>query len=231
MSCQGVRQGGTLSPFLYVLFVDELLDILTASGLGVIVSGLYCGAPMYADDLALVASRPQAMLDIVHDYARKWRYQLNETKSVVMVFGEASVTRRRERVSRQWLLGDVEIREVDEIHHLGILESVYASSMDRESLSSKECLLCGRLSFWLPSSSLRLYQALCLPILLYGAEIWSFTKTELLFLDRVHRRILRTIQGLPLRCPSIVLTKLLGMSSIEDLISQRTLLQSQPIYR
>ena len=72
---QGVRQGGTLSPFLYVLFVDELLDILTASGLGVIVSGLYCGAPMYADDLALVASRPahlQAMLDIVHEYARKW---------------------------------------------------------------------------------------------------------------------------------------------------------------
>ena len=30
---QGIRQGGVLSPFLYCLFVDELLDILTNSGL------------------------------------------------------------------------------------------------------------------------------------------------------------------------------------------------------
>ena len=60
-----VRQGGVLSPFLYCLFVDELLDILTQSGLGVSVDDVYCGSPMCADDLALVASSPeelQAML-------------------------------------------------------------------------------------------------------------------------------------------------------------------------
>ena len=194
---------------------------------------MYCGAPMYADDLALVGSRPahlQAMLDIVHEYARKWRYQLNETKSIVMVFREASITRRREHVSRRWLLGDVEIREVDEIHHLEILRSVSSSSMDR----TNERASAARSAFFVlntvgshfgclhPLTSLTLYQALCLPIMLYGAEILS-TKTELLFLERVHRRILRTIQGLPLHCPSIVLTKLLGISSIDDLISQRTL--------
>ena len=188
---QGVRQGGTLSPFLCVLFVDELLDTLAASGLGVYVAGLYCGAPMYADDLALVASSSadlQAMLNIVHTYSRKWRYQLNETKSVVMVFGEATVTRRRERLSRRWLLGDAAIREVDETHHLGILRSVSPSSVDR----TNERASAARSAFFAlnavgsrfgclhPLTSLKLYQALCLPIMLYGAEIWSFTKTELL---------------------------------------------------
>ena len=66
---QGVRQGGTLSPFLYLVFVDELLDLLAASRLGACIGSIYCGAPMYADDLALVASSPgdlQAMLDLVH---------------------------------------------------------------------------------------------------------------------------------------------------------------------
>jgi len=51
---------------------------------------------MYADDLALVASSPeelQQMLDIVSDYASKRRYQLNSTKSVILVFGESACSR------------------------------------------------------------------------------------------------------------------------------------------
>ena len=67
------------------------------SGFGVSIDNIYCGVPMYADDLALVAGSPeelQATLDIVHNYAQKWRYNLNAVKSVVMVFGETSCTRK-----------------------------------------------------------------------------------------------------------------------------------------
>lgn len=42
------------------------------------------------------------MLDLVHRYAQKWHYELNENKSVVMVIGEAAVTRRRKYTSRKW---------------------------------------------------------------------------------------------------------------------------------
>lgn len=231
---QGVRQGGTLSPFLYVIFVDELLDNLSASGLGVHISDIYCGAPMYADDLALVTCSPsdlQAMLSMVHGYARKWHYQLNETKSVIMVFGEAAVTRSRERCTRRWMLGDAALKETDVIHHLGILRSVTASTVDRTNERATACRSAffalnsvgSRFGCLHPLTSLKLYKSLCLPILLYGSEIWNFTKTELLFLERLNRRILRTIQGLPLRCPSALLSKLLGTSSIDDLITQRSL--------
>ena len=61
------------------LFVDELLDILAQSGFCVSVDDVYCDSPMYADDLALVASSPeelQAMLDVVATYGDKWQYQL-----------------------------------------------------------------------------------------------------------------------------------------------------------
>ena len=74
---QGVRQGAILSPLLYSIFVDALLDQLTASGLGATLNGIFCGAPMYADDLALISGSPselQSMLDIVDAYSTLWNY-------------------------------------------------------------------------------------------------------------------------------------------------------------
>ena len=71
---QGVKQGRVLSPFLYNLYVDDLLVELKNSGLGARVGDIYTGAPMYADDLALIASsseKLQGVLDIVQNYTQK----------------------------------------------------------------------------------------------------------------------------------------------------------------
>ena len=189
---------------------------------------------MYADDLALVASSPdelQAMLDIVSHYASQWRYRLNSSKSVILVFGESSRSRALARSSRQWLLAGQRLQEVDEHHHLGILCSVHYSTLAR---TSERCAA-GRSAFFAlnavgsrfgclhPVTSYRLYSTLSLPIMLYGCELWTISKTESLMLERVHRKILRTIQGLPVRCPSVALTSLLGSRDISSLISQQQL--------
>ena len=57
--------------------MDDLLNTRDHSGLRARIGEVFCGAPMYADYLALVASSPeelQAMLDIVLHYASKWCY-------------------------------------------------------------------------------------------------------------------------------------------------------------
>ena len=64
------------------------------------------------------------------------------------------------------------------------------------------------------------YTVYCIPILLYGCEVWSLTGTELTMLERVHRKVLRTILGLPLRCQGNALLRLLGVPSIKSLICQ-----------
>ena len=133
---QGVRQGAILSPLLYCIFVDDLLNTLQLSGLGARIGEVFCGAPMYADDLALVASSPeelQAMLDIVSRCASQWRYQLNSSKSVILVLGESPRSRSLARSNRQWLLAGQQLQEVDEHHHLGILRSVHHSTLVRTS--------------------------------------------------------------------------------------------------
>ena len=58
---QGVCQGAILSPLLYCIFVDDLLNTLQLSGLGARIGKVFCGTPMYADDLALVASSPEEL--------------------------------------------------------------------------------------------------------------------------------------------------------------------------
>ena len=63
----GVRQGGILSPILFNLYVDELIDSLRNSGNGCFVNTTFVGCIMYADDLLLLSPSlrgMQAMLDI-----------------------------------------------------------------------------------------------------------------------------------------------------------------------
>ena len=74
-----------------------------------------------------------------------------------------------------------------------------------------------------PLTSYRLYNSLCIPILLYGSELWSLSKVELNMFERIHRKILRTIQGLPTRCHTSSLNSLLGSNDIESRILQRKL--------
>ena len=59
--------------------------------------------------------------------------------------------------------------------------------------------------------------------MLYGSELWSLTSTELSILECTYRKILCTIQGLPIRCPAAALQSLIGSLSISSYISQRQL--------
>ena len=47
---QGTRQGGCLSPFLYLVFGNDLLDELSKSAYCFMMYGLQCGCPACADD-------------------------------------------------------------------------------------------------------------------------------------------------------------------------------------
>ena len=58
---------------------------------------------------------------------------------------------------------------------------------------------------------------------LYSAEIWTLSKVELNMLERVHRKILQTNQGLPTHCHSSSLTSMIGSTSVESVILQRKL--------
>ena len=154
----------------------------------------------YADDLALIASSAedlQAMMDVVSQYATKWRYCTNPLKLKVLVFGSNRLP------TTTWTMKGQKVEAVKEHLHLGILRFTASSTTSR---TSRHVNL-GRSSFFAlnqtgtrfgclhPITAIRLYTSISLPKMLCGAELWSLSNTELEMLERSHRKILGTIQG------------------------------------
>ena len=48
---QGTRHCGVILPFLYLLFINQLINELEKGGLGCFVYGICCGFPTVADDM------------------------------------------------------------------------------------------------------------------------------------------------------------------------------------
>ena len=70
--CNGVKQGGVLSPILFNLYIDGLLIRLQKSGVGCHMNNIYMGALSYADDITISCPSLYGlniMLDICNNFA------------------------------------------------------------------------------------------------------------------------------------------------------------------
>jgi hypothetical protein len=92
----GTRQGSVLSPALFSLYMNDLLQQLRELGVGCHIGGVFYGAALYADDLVLLApcrSALQEMLKLCEDYAEQHNLvystdpdpELSKTKCLYMV--------------------------------------------------------------------------------------------------------------------------------------------------
>lgn len=83
----GVRQGGVLSPYLYNVYIDELLLVLNNSGIGCSFNGSSMNNFAYADDLVVLAPSPsglQKLLNICEVCASSLDIIFNVKKCVYM---------------------------------------------------------------------------------------------------------------------------------------------------
>ena len=126
--------------------MNELPELLESKRIGAFIGNNYYGCPMQADHVALIAltkSDLNKMMDLSYQYSCKWRYTLNPSKSVVLVFGESLSRQNRLSKNRHWKLGEDPVSENTEHRHVGILLSTALKNTGENicRLSKNEILL------------------------------------------------------------------------------------------
>ena len=85
----GVKQGGVLSPTLFSVYVNELLDNIQNSGYGCSIGDKCVGCVSYADDIIILCASLyglKQMIKICESYALEYKIKFNGSKSKLMIF-------------------------------------------------------------------------------------------------------------------------------------------------
>jgi len=80
----GVKQGGVLSPNLFIIYMDELLRTLSLCGVSCYVGNMYCRSLGYAEDVILLAPALYSVKKLLCTYeafAKEYDVIFNSQKS------------------------------------------------------------------------------------------------------------------------------------------------------
>ena len=86
---RGVRQGDMLSPFLFKLYIDDVLEEISRKGVGCKLGILRINILAYADDLVLIADNQKNLDDlyrVLDEKMQQLRLCINKAKSKAMIF-------------------------------------------------------------------------------------------------------------------------------------------------
>ena len=197
---QGVAQGCTLSPTLFLIYINGLLsEIEKYSELGVKFSRSAMSGLLFADDFVGITetgSALQSLIDIVHNYSKRWRFQANVKKCAVVIFSKS------EKVSGKWAWGNENLPVLDSYCYLGIEFSSDGSwdkhiksliTRNRQKLSGMYRILH---NFDLDLRTRRhILMAVLRPSLEYGCEVWNTNKCQTKALESIQLRACKYILG------------------------------------
>ena len=192
----GVRQGGILSPLLFTVYIDELLEKLKRNGIGCYLGHLFVGALGYADDILLLCPSVDGlkkMIKICEEYANEHSINFNGSKSKYLVFGDyiynPTVKVNNDIVSR-----------CDSAEHLGHLLHTKNTSNILIEHSIKEFNkyyrgFISRFDSCYNTAKNKLFHQYCSSM--YGSQLWDMTSPIMEKIYTQWRKAHRLVLGLP----------------------------------
>ena len=218
---QGLPQGSVLSPFLFLIYINSLRDVLPQE----VKPGLY------ADDVSLLSSQVekeeaeagvQRAVDEVARWSARKKMRLNPDKSETAFF---STDRREASWSPNVSLGGTRLRHNPTPKFLGVtLDRTLSFGPHVEEVVLKvgaRCRLLATLTSkdwgWRKHSMRVMFLALQQSIMNYAAPAWQpyLAKTRMEQLDRAQNAALRIITGLYRTTPLDILRLEAGVESYE----------------
>jgi hypothetical protein len=94
----GVRQGGSLSPFLFSMYLNDIEDhFMLNKSEGVNLGMLKLFLLLYAEDTVIFAESEAGLqngLDLLEQYCTKWKLFVNVNKTKILIFKKGGQNRR-----------------------------------------------------------------------------------------------------------------------------------------
>lgn len=181
----GVKQGGSLSPLLYAIYVSDINEIIDRLNIGVKVGSQLVNLIMYADDIALLAENKKDMkilLNALTQYGHDKEIKFNGAKTNLLIFNKRVKKLGKKEMEEN---GKIKLKldketviEVNEARYLGFHLSTLNLNAhhlnNRLDNFAQKTMKLNKLDFdknEMPSSTKSLlYKTHVRPVLLYGID-------------------------------------------------------------
>ena len=196
----GVRQGDTLSPDLFKIFINDLPDIFDNSCHGVEMGSYNLNCLLYADDVILLSKKEEGLqncLKKLEKYCAEWCLDVNLEKTKVLVFDKTGKLYKTEFRFNGELLENVR-----EYKYLGVTFCISGSFSVASSELYKKALkgifkLKSIFGSTCPKSSVafHIFDHTIKPILTYGCEIWAPMNKSVRSADNILDTLYQNLHG------------------------------------
>ena len=210
----GVRQGDPLSPTLFNVFINDIVQYVE-NDCSPLLNGKNLHCLLYADDLVLLSTSKdgiQCAVNGLENYVKDWGIEVNVSKTKMMVFNSEAIL-----IEPNVKLGDVAVESVCSYKYLGLLLNVKGNlEVARKDLLDRGLKAMFKLTslfkVFKPSylTSVHLFDSVVKPVLLYGADICGFKPIRKMYsamknslFEKCHLKFLRFVLGVNKRAPNI----------------------------
>ena len=221
----GVKQGGPLSPRLFAIYLEDLVDNIEAAGMGIQAGGNThkVNILLYADDIILVSQSTgelQAMLNMTSQYGIDHEIKFNPTKTNGIVFGGKAP-------ANNIYLDNQPINFTDTIKYLGVTLTSQltptAHIEERKTATIAAANGLRKIGIFSPAASATLkaflYKTYVRPVLYYGLTVQSLNKGETNDIQTFESTLVKRIIGISKYCRSTALLDALDIESVKDKIT------------
>ena len=221
---RGLRQGCSLSPMLFALYVVDLSRALAISSLGVKLYTIIVSALFFADDFVLIARTAEGLRrlhKIVQQHCSQLRMTISVSKSKVM----SSSHDVWELFDGDDVIGCLE--KVLEFKYLGVETSLSpfktGKAMRRRATALAKsfrgaCIRIARDGPDIIDLAMSLWSNVAMPSLLFGCETIPFTQQAIDEISRQQSSVGKFNLGLPSCAPNISTSVLLGLKPFKELL-------------
>jgi hypothetical protein len=206
---KGVLQGESLSPKLFTLFIDEIVEIMHKTDIPTLkIAANEIHLLLYADDIVLLASNAlelQLKINVLKNYFDCSNLLVNLEKTKCVVF---RLKRNRKSSVPVLFWGEEQIEVVDKYTYLGVkfyynlnYKETYNDILKKSRVAEKNVFdIYRKAKLKTFTSRYRLFESLVRSVLFYCSSIWGLKQIDCFIIFQ--NKFLRRLFSLPNKTPS-----------------------------